>query len=224
MKIGLGYNPSRVNSARQHIPNAITVARLILSVILFVLLVFVRRSPESISPLLMTAFVLYLVASISDFVDGHLARKWKVTSGFGRVVDPFVDKILVLGCFVLFCGVNFLDTSATPIANHTGVVPWMVVVLIARELLVTVLRSMIESTGKPFPSDWSGKVKMVVQCLAIGWIIGHLAIEPWLRWLGLAGFNLLLRDVLIWTTLAVTVLSALTYCQRSIQLSRGSAG
>jgi CDP-diacylglycerol---glycerol-3-phosphate 3-phosphatidyltransferase len=201
---------------RRQIPNAITVARLVLSVVLFVLLSIVRPSPADASPMLLVAFVLYLVTSITDVVDGHLARKWNVISGFGRVVDPFVDKILVLGCFILFCGTNFVEADRA--SFRTGVMPWMVIVLLARELLVTLLRSMIESGGKQFPADWSGKIKMLCQCLAIGWVIGQMALEPWLHKLSLNTLNLYIRDALIWATIVVTVLSAVTYCRRSVQL------
>jgi CDP-diacylglycerol---glycerol-3-phosphate 3-phosphatidyltransferase len=210
------------SAVRRQIPNAITMARLVLSVVLFVLLAIVTPSPDRASPLLLIAFVLYVVTAVTDVIDGHLARKWNVISGFGRVVDPFVDKILVLGCLLLLCGTNFLDPLNPSARLTTGIAPWMVLVLLSREMLVTMLRGMIESQGKQFPADWSGKIKMLSQCLAIGWSIGYLAFEPWLHKLGLAGINLIIRDVLIWLTILITALSAVTYCRRTLQLASPS--
>src|ERR1700686_2868248 len=92
------------------------------------------------------AFFVYLIALITDFLDGYLARKWKVEGAFGRIVDPFVDKVLVLGSFIFFAGKNFTIPMTNPteipqnVKTITGVVPWMVVVILARELLVTTLR------------------------------------------------------------------------------------
>ena len=85
------------------------------------------------------AVAIFLIAAVTDLLDGYLARRWKVEGVFGRVVDPFVDKVLVLGSFIFFAGGNF--------TSITGVVPWMVVVILARELLVTSLRGSMEGSG-----------------------------------------------------------------------------
>src|SRR6476620_5616471 len=90
--------------------------------------------------LLHIAFLVYVVAMATDFLDGYLARKWKVEGAFGRVVDPFVDKVLVLGSFAFFAGKNFVipesmqNISPSMVAKPiTGVVPAMVVIIMARE-------------------------------------------------------------------------------------------
>src|ERR1700686_291328 len=87
------------------------------------------------------AFIVYLVALFTDFLDGYLARKWKVEGAFGRVVDPFVDKVLVIGSFIFFAGKTFIvpamaimpGTAKVVVYTITGVSPWMVVVILARE-------------------------------------------------------------------------------------------
>src|SRR4029078_5177161 len=90
---------------------------------------------------------------------GPTPRRWKVPSAFGRVVDPFADKILVLGSFIFFAGKNFIIPEIEHLGHHgphmvvrkiNGVVPGMVVLLLARELLVTSLRGISEAAGTGF--------------------------------------------------------------------------
>ena len=89
---------------------------------------------------------------------------------FGRVVDPFVDKVLVIGSFIFFAGKNFIVPAGPGkyvVDTITGIAPWMVVVILARELLVTSFRGLGEGTGQNFGAAFSGKVKMVVQSVTI---------------------------------------------------------
>src|SRR6185436_19060249 len=113
----------------------------------------------------------YIIALITDYLDGYLARAWKVEGAFGRIVDPFVDKILVLGTFIFFAGKNFIipDTAAAGhvVRTITGVTPAMVVILLGRELLITTLRGMGESAGQNFGAAMAGKVKMALQSITI---------------------------------------------------------
>src|SRR3954451_14941886 len=139
----------------RHVPNALTFSRLILSAVFFVMLSYYQYEGRGDPWFLNVAFVIYLVALTTDFLDGYLARKWKVEGAFGRVVDPFVDKVLVLGSFIFFAGKNFIiPETASPNEAHTmvvrtltGVAPGIVVILLARELLVTSLRASSESAG-----------------------------------------------------------------------------
>ena len=134
----------------RHVPNILTGSRLVLAGAFFALLSFYQydASGRRGNPVLMTAaFIIYIAAVVSDWLDGYLARKWKVEGMFGRVVDPFADKILVLGSFIFFAGKNFIIPHTNPediprnVYTITGVAPWMVVVILARELLVTSLRN-----------------------------------------------------------------------------------
>jgi len=213
----------------RQVPNAITVARLLLALVFFGLLGFYQYEGRGDPTLLNIAFVVYLVALVSDFLDGYLARKWQVISRFGRIVDPFVDKILVLGGFAFLAGKNFIIPATAPghegggmvVKTITGVAPGIVVVLIARELLVTTLRSISEGGGKDFSAAWSGKLKMVFQSVTIlvilayvnyrGWMLDHPPLETYAR---------LLRDVCIWGTVLITVVSGWLYVQRAIRMSR----
>src|SRR5512146_881768 len=156
------------------------------------------------------AFAVFLVAVLTDALDGYLARRWKVESAFGRVVDPFVDKILICGAFVFFSSDDLINVAVlkefpgeaiTTTINATGVHPWMAVVVVAREFLVTSIRGLAESRGIKFGADWGGKSKMIVQCVAVGAVIMDMAVIGQVPWIHLV------RDIFIWATVVVTVLS-----------------
>ena len=215
----------------QHVPNLITGSRLVLAAGFFVVLSLYQYRGWGHPTLLVTAFVIFVLALISDYLDGYLARKWKVEGAFGRVVDPFADKILVLGSFIFFAGKNFVipETAEQPGAHYlwvktiTGVAPAMVVVLLARELLVTSLRGISEAAGQNFGAVWAGKFKMAFQSGTILAILVYVTFRPWLldhRWETVAR---VLRDVGIWGTMLITVYSGLTYVTRAVNLFRQSA-
>ena len=211
----------------RHVPNALTAGRLLLAVVFFAMLGYYQYHGRGYPWLLNVAFLIYLVALITDFLDGYLARLWKVEGAFGRVVDPFVDKVLVIGSFIIFAGKNFIIPSHDPtnpyvVYTITGVAPWMVVVILARELLVTSFRAMSEGGGQNFGAAFSGKVKMVFQSITILAILiyvnyfadrtGHDD-EKYARYF---------RDFCIWATLLITVASGLLYVQRAVSVYRKS--
>jgi len=217
----------------RQVPNLITTSRLILSIVFFTLLSWYQYEGRGHSTLLTWAFFICLVAITTDFIDGYLARRWKVESRFGRVVDPFVDKILVLGSFVFFAGKNFIIPS--PIEGHawvvhtiTGVTPAMVVVILGRELLVTSLRGLMESMKVQFGAEFAGKIKMVLQSVTILVIVAYvyflgvvLQHRPEWREAYLT-YATAFRDLLIWVTLIATVWSAVGYVRRSVELMRAN--
>src|SRR2546425_4951265 len=107
-----------------NVPNLLTVPRLVLAVVFFAFLA---------AHWFKTSFVLFVVAASTDWLDGYLARRRGETTTLGRILDPFVDKVIVLGAFIFLL----------PIAD-SAVMAWMVTVVVARELLVTGLRSYLE--------------------------------------------------------------------------------
>src|SRR5262245_60409492 len=129
------------------IPNQLTLSRLPLSVLLFACIA---------QGWWFAAFLTFTLASITDALDGWWARKFNLTSAFGRTFDPLVDKVLVGGAFIYLIPVK-----------EAGMLPWMVTVVIARELLVTGIRGYVEAMGKKFGADWFGKLKMILQCVAL---------------------------------------------------------
>jgi CDP-diacylglycerol--glycerol-3-phosphate 3-phosphatidyltransferase len=118
---------------------------------------------------------LFILAAITDSLDGYLARKWDVTSTFGRIMDPFCDKVLILGGFIYMAGPRFLVPQWVEEGSFftmaTGVYPWMVAVMLARELLVTGFRGEAEAMGVSFGSNWWGKWKMILQSITIPTVI-----------------------------------------------------
>lgn len=210
---------------KRTLPNALTAARVVIALAFVVLL-------QSWKPLripiphpdwvLIYATILFAIAAITDIFDGRLARAWGVESKFGRVMDPFADKVLVLGAFILLAGPDFSSLNTIDPEGKrfhiSGIEPWMVVVVLVRELLVTSLRGLIESQGGSFAASFSGKLKMIVQSVGLPIILGTLAIFPAQQ--GTPGRMAILATT--WTMLIVTAISGLPYLIRGIQALRDS--
>jgi CDP-diacylglycerol--glycerol-3-phosphate 3-phosphatidyltransferase len=205
----------------QHIPNALTGTRLVLAVIFFAMLSYYQYEGRGDPTFLNIALTIYVIAVATDFLDGYLARKWSVEGAFGRIVDPFVDKVLVLGSFAFFAGKNFIIQdiiSSAPghspvhvVRTISGVAPGIVVILLARELLVTSLRGESEARGTKFGSKFVGKFKMGVQ---VSTILVILIYVNYLRQFQAAGCEQdvrYFRNFCIWTTVVVTIYSAFEY-------------
>ena len=207
----------------QHVPNVLTGARLVLACVFFAILSAYQYQGRGDPTLMISAFIVYVAAAATDFLDGYLARKWKVEGAFGRVVDPFADKILVLGSFIFFAGKNFIIPAAehphNVVKTITGVAPGIVVILLARELLVTTLRGLSESEGQSFGAVWAGKFKMGFQSGAILIILAYVTFLPYLG--RLQPYAEIIRDVVIWATVLITLYSAIAYIQKAVVLYRG---
>ena len=169
------------------IPNALTIARLPLTAVFFGMILRAPDLPDTDRPrFLLLAFVLFVVTGITDIIDGWIARVHQVTSKFGRIADALLDKLLVCGSFVCFALVAQprLDALAFPPLTMT-IIRWAVaLILIARELFVTILRQIAETRGVNFPAVASGKIKMLLQTFTIGAVIIHWActVGPWADW------------------------------------------
>ena len=213
---------------RRTLPNAITVVRLLMATAFFTIIAL-KLSPNSADGRQWwgnAAFILFIAAALSDILDGYLARKWGVVTDFGRVMDPFVDKVLVLGAFVYLASPKFaepewsrafgLEPQTGEINCATGVASWMVVVVLARELLVTSLRGVLEARGVAFAADWSGKLKMFAQSAAIPTAL-FIAVNPGC----LASPNYRLAQMLsVWGMTLITLWSAVPYTIRGAALLR----
>ncbi len=191
-----------------NLPNQITLTRLILSVVFFVVLSqYSQRTPKPW--LLDLAAGIFIIAALSDFLDGYLARAWNQVTALGRILDPLADKVLVCGAFILFCGSNFADAEGK---NVTGVSAWMVVIIVTRELLITGLRGFNEAQGKAFGASVHGKVKMWAQSIAAPAILLIVAHHDGIT---AAPFWDYVKLGLIWITVIVTALSVIQYLIRS---------
>lgn len=189
------YDPNTV----VNIPNAITFSRLILS---FILLVMIDMGDMWIS-----CAIVFVVGVTTDVVDGYLARKWNQITVLGRITDPFVDKVIIGGTLIFLTNVP-----------GSGVTAWVTFVVIAREMFITGLRSVLEGHGVDFSAKWSGKLKMFVQSVCIPFCILSLS-EPFLKSMGgwSASF-MLTRDILLWAVIVITVYSGAEYCWRGWRL------
>jgi CDP-diacylglycerol---glycerol-3-phosphate 3-phosphatidyltransferase len=193
------YGPLDVNAL--NLPNCITVSRLVLAFVLFAMI--------SYGGLWISSAVVFAAAAATDAVDGYLARRYGMVTTLGRILDPFVDKIIVCGAFVFLLAAN--DSSS---GLQTGIGPWMTLVIIGREMFITGLRSILEQQGKDFSASLSGKIKMVVQCFAVE--ASLLSMSPALKSTWFNG----LRDVLLWLAVAFTLGSGVLYVRRAARLLR----
>ena len=140
-----------------NLPNSLTVARLGLTA-LFVVNVSVPPGPGSGEPHWSfestTALAIFVVASLTDWLDGYLARKWNQITDLGKLLDPLADKVLV--------------TAALFYLVHRGSLPmWMAIVMVSRDFLITGLRTIAASKGLVIPADRAGKHKTISQFVAV---------------------------------------------------------
>ncbi len=180
----------------KHLPNILTLGRLALTIVFLVMILLSPQvSKDNYSLWLDSAFVLFVVAGITDILDGKIARKYNVTSKFGRMVDPLADKLLICGgflCFAIIAKPAMFDWNKRTLA----IVHWTVfAVIIAREGFVTYLRHRAEAKGVNFAATASGKLKMFLQSFAIGTVLiktAHVPNALWANWFTVITFAVML--------------------------------
>ena len=175
-----------------NLPNAITIGRIFLVPLLVVVLMTNPKDLQLGMSREILGAVIFAVASLTDWLDGYLARRRKQITGLGQWMDPLADKLLVTAAFV---SLVYLDLAPA----------WMVVVILGREFFVTVLRSIAHARGQALPASPLGKVKMVAQVAAILILIlgqGHLR-----------GF-FVLGQVALWIAVISALVSAADYSRR----------
>jgi CDP-diacylglycerol---glycerol-3-phosphate 3-phosphatidyltransferase len=148
-----------------NLPNKLTVGRFILTGVF--LIVFFARIPAADS----IALFIFVVASITDYYDGEIARRRKLITNFGILMDPLADKILVCSAFIAFV--------------ESGIMPaWMTVVIVSRELAITGLRMLAASKQKVLAAERYGKHKTISQMVAIISILVMKSYPEWGAWAG----------------------------------------
>ena len=162
------------------LPNVLTIARILLVPVLVVALV--GHTPDGD----VLAAIVFAVASLTDFVDGYLARARDSVTTFGKLMDPLADKLLVVAALVSLVSLH-------------RVAAWVAMVIIARELAITVLRMGAAQSGVVIAANMLGKVKTCVQILAILLLIAVPSHPVWV-------------DLVVYFAVAITVLSGLEYC------------
>jgi len=200
-------NAQRSGKTLLQIPNILTISRFVLSVVLFSL-IFGSSKYEGQNGWFIAALCTFLIAGITDLLDGYIARRCGQETDFGRIADPFVDKILICGTFIFF--VLYLDgdpyMKSGDYANITG---WMVVLIVAREFLISALRGYAESKKIRFGAIGWGKRKMFLQSLTICAILAQHAFL-----VGAREFRIAVT-ILIWLTVAISLFSGLMYINRA---------
>lgn len=131
-----------------NLPNKLTLLRI------FLIPIFVIIMLSQINNSFLISCVVFIVASITDFLDGRIARKYNLVTDFGKFMDPLADKLLVLSA--LICMIEF-DLVAG----------WMVIIIVARELTVSILRAIAADNGKVIAASGGGKIKTTSQMIAI---------------------------------------------------------
>ncbi len=204
-----------MNSAL-NLPNQITLGRLSLAIVFFVLLSqYSQREPQPW--MLDVSAGIFILAAVTDILDGYLARSRGLVTSLGRVLDPFADKLLVCGAFILFVGSGFVGKDGL---NATHMNAWMVVVIVGRELLVTGLRGFNEAAGRAFGASVHGKIKMWMQSIAVPAIlllVAHEHHEFFASWANVT------KMILVWLTVVITAVSAIQYLLRSRHILDQSA-
>lgn len=190
-----------------NVPNQLTAARLGLAIVLFVLIAIQSW---------LWCVAVFAAAAFTDWLDGYLARKQGLSSALGRMFDPLVDKVLVCGAYIFLLVVP--DAEGNVFAHRTGLVPWMVTVVVGRELIITGMRSFFENRGVSFGADWLGKIKMGLQCAALFAIFVALYLSDSKAASDVELFFQRVRDSLIYAMLGATALSGLQYLWRAALL------
>ena len=180
-------------SRSENLPNQLTVLRLFMG--LFFLLILSLG-------FFGLALTVYIPAMTTDVLDGYLARRNGQISNFGRILDPLADKLII-------CGGLSLLLLYLPIVR-----PWMVITIIARELLVSLLRGYAELNGVAFPSNIWGKVKMSLQSFVVGLLVFVAGPAQGYYWV------LTVSEALLWFTVMLTLLSGLAYFLQAWQFLR----
>ena len=193
----------------KYVPNMLTGGRLVLTAV-FIVMILYSPGVQNKPTFLTVAFVLFVIAGLTDIIDGKIARKYNVTSKFGRMIDPLADKILVCGTFAAFAIIGepkLFDLQARTLT----VIHWSVfAVLTAREVYVTILRHRAEAKGINFAATFSGKIKMFLQSFAIGTVIIKTAHVPTATW------GSCFTSTVFLITVVVTVISGIASTRRRL--------
>jgi CDP-diacylglycerol--glycerol-3-phosphate 3-phosphatidyltransferase len=178
-----------------NVPNKISMARLVLSLLVFALVPL---------QLYWASLLVFVIAASTDWVDGWWARKYNQVTKLGRILDPFCDKILICGVFIL------LAEAMVNYAWWMRISGWLAVVVVGRELLVTAIRSVIEQGGGDFSAKLAGKLKMWFQCIAAAACLLALALQTSAP-SETPGWLAVVMSASIWLALLSTVYSGAEY-------------
>ena len=162
-------------------PNKLTLLRIILVPVFIVVLMLGHYY---------SAAIIFVVASLTDMLDGKIARKYDLVTNFGKLMDPLADKLLVMSA--LICLVELGDIPG-----------WMAIVILGREFAITGLRTVAASSGIVIAAGWTGKIKTVLQMIAVTLIL--------LRNWPFVYTGIPMDQIVLWAAVAMTIVSGVEY-------------
>ncbi len=163
-----------------NLPNKLTIARII-AVPFFIAAYYLEWH--------LVAFLIFIAASFTDMLDGKIARKYNLVTNFGKIMDPLADKVLVYSAFCLMV--------PDPVPG------WMLIIILVREFLVAGVRTVAASEGIVIAAAMSGKIKTVLQMVAVCMLL----IAPVIN----TSWFLILGKIVLWAALVMTVISGVQY-------------
>lgn len=190
-----------------NLPNKLTILRIILAAVFTCLLSWYFPYSKTL------ALLIFIIASITDIYDGKIARETGIVTNFGKLMDPLADKILISAAFIMFIKLEPISLPS-----------WMVIIIIAREFLITGIRLIAASESKVIPSDNLGKTKTISQVTTVIIILIFLSVREvcfyhfnfWEKSYDLNFHNLAL--VMLTLTIILTVHSGLNYLLKNKEL------
>jgi len=160
-----------------NLPNKLSILRVLCIPLIVIIMLIPDRNWQ------WAALALFVLASFTDFLDGHIARKYQLITDFGKFIDPVADKLLVLSTLIMLI--------------HRGLMPaWAVVIVLARELSVDGLRLIAVTKGKVIAAGPLGKIKTTLQMCMIIWILA-LQLHVFSHWTGITLFVLAIGMTLV---------------------------
>lgn len=193
------------------LPNALTVMRILLVPVFAIAFVM----PGDVSRIV--AFLVFVIASISDWLDGFAARKLKAGSEFGRMLDPIADKVLVAVALMMLVAEGTFARPTTGTLSLLRLVPALII--LAREILVSGLREFLAGTRVSVPVTAIAKIKTAVQMVAIGAMILTPLADTFLPILAAEGYSAV-AYVLLWIAAALTVYTGVVYFKNGLTYIR----
>ena len=192
-----------------NLPNRITIARFILVLIMIGVMLFPYETVSNVNlgstliPLpYFVALILFVIASFTDFLDGYLARKLNLVTNFGKFLDPFADKVLTNSAFILL-----MITPNWVEIELIRVPAWIVIIMIIRDLAVDGIRMIGVSQGKVIAASKIGKLKTVMQIIAIIFVFLNDAVFGFLNLPN--GFTI--TDFILYLAALISLISLISY-------------
>ena len=190
-----------------NLPNKITIARIILVPIMMLMpyIGITAQTSFGLPVVNIVILIIFLVASFTDYLDGHIARKRNIVTNFGKFLDPIADKLLVLAALVMLV--------------ESGIIPgWIPIIISAREFMVSAIRMLVATEGRVIAASKLGKIKTVTQMVAIS--LAFLDTNYFMSFVsgGLAGFAFVLNilmSVAMMLAVIATIWSGVDYFMKS---------